>query len=159
MKSYSEFKHAIRLRESSGNYQCVNKFGFLGAYQFGRARLCDLGLTQRIDPHSKGFANSDFQFIPPMSQSKFLASERIQDFCFDRHVYYLKKEVQKICGPEISLSGAIAACHLLGVGGLSDFIFRGINSCDALGTKLSDYLNEFSGYEIPDLTQAVKPVR
>jgi hypothetical protein len=33
----------LRDRESSDNYQAVNKYGYLGAYQFGADLLCDIG--------------------------------------------------------------------------------------------------------------------
>ena len=147
MKPYPDFKKAMRQRESSGNYQCVNKFGFLGAYQFGMARLCDLGITERIDPKSTGTARSLFRFKPPYSLEVFLGSPDLQDKTFDLHVQLLKRLCVKLA-PE-NLSGAIAACHLLGVGGLTHFVRQRIDECDALGTKLSDYYEEFRGYEIP----------
>lgn len=147
MKSYAEFKAAIRARESSGKYECVNKLGYLGAYQFGLARLCDLGVTRRKDPASKGFSNSLFEFIPPMSQALFLGSQGIQDAIFDAHVMRLKEQCEKIA-PE-NLSGAIAACHLLGIGGLLKFVRYKIDEADAFGTKLSMYFEQFKGYRIP----------
>jgi hypothetical protein len=147
MKPYGEFRLAIRTRESSGKYDCVNKLGYLGAYQFGLARLCDLGVTRRKDPGSKGLANGLFEFIEPGGREKFLSTPALQDECFDRHVQLLKKLCERIC-PE-NLSGAIAACHLLGVGGLVDFVRHKIDDCDAFGTKLSEYYELFSGYEIP----------
>ena len=147
MKSYEDFKLAIGKRESSGVYSCVNKLGYLGKYQFGMARLCDLGLTRRKDPLGKGFANGRFEFIRPEGLETFLSSPELQEACFDLHVKLLKDKCLKIA-PE-NLSGAIAACHLLGVGGLTDFIRHKIDDCDEFGTKLSSYYTEFSGYEIP----------
>lgn len=147
MKPYSQFRKDIALRESSGNYACVNKLGYLGAYQFGMARLCDLGLTRRKDPLSKGLSNGLFEFIRPDGLQAFLSSQELQDSCFDLHVKMLRRLCEKIA-PD-NLSGAIAACHLLGVGGLVSFVRQKIDECDAFGTKLSTYYEEFSGYEIP----------
>ena len=44
---FREFAYLIGERESNNNYQAKNSFGFLGAYQFGMARLCDLGQPER----------------------------------------------------------------------------------------------------------------
>lgn len=148
MKSYEEFKASIRQRESANRYDCVNKYGYLGAYQFGLARLCDLGLTRRKDPASKGFANALFEFIQPDGRAAFLSSSELQDACFDLHVKLLRTQCMKL-GQEDNLSGAIAACHLLGVGGLIDFVRHKIDGVDGLGTKLSEYFEEFRGYDIP----------
>jgi hypothetical protein len=93
-------------------------------------------------------ANACFEFINPQGREAFLSSKELQDLCFDQHVKWLKQEVMRL-GEKDNLSGAIAVCHLLGAGGLKDFIFKKIDGADALGTHASDYYREFSGYEIP----------
>lgn len=148
MKPYAAFKAAIRAREGHGDYSVVNKYGFVGAYQFGMARLCDLGLTRRKFEGSKGFRNSLFEFIPPLTQEAFLAVPGLQDAVFDAHVMNLKPRCVNL-GQLSNLSGAIAACHLLGVGGLVEFVRHNIDGVDAFGTKLSEYYDLFKGYEIP----------
>jgi len=144
LRSYSEFKRALRLRESSDDYACENRLGYLGAYQFGMARLCDLGLTRRIAP---GMGNKSFAFVPPYSKAGFLTDAKLQDQCFDLHVFRLKKYIMRYC-PTDNLSGAIAAAHLLGPGGAEAFIARGEDGCDAFGTKCSEYFEKFRGYQI-----------
>lgn len=147
MKTYAEFKDAIGMVESSGNYQCVNKFGYLGKFQFGMARLCDLGVTSRRAP---GSSHSAFEFNFPLSKDIFLSCPRIQDRCFDKHVQMLKKKIPKTIGDRfIDLSGAIAGCHLLSTTGLFSYFVQGIDMEDANGTKFSDYYHRFSGYQIP----------
>lgn len=148
MKKYLEFKAAIRAREAHGDYTIVNKLGYLGAYQFGMARLCDLGLTHRINQRSVGFANGLFEFTAPLTKEIFLATPGLQECVFDSHVMRLKGRCVEL-GQEDNLSGAIAACHLLGVGGLTDFVRHKIDGVDGFGTKLSEYYELFSGYEIP----------
>ena len=39
IKDHNKFLEDIGFRESSGNYQAVNQFGYLGKYQFGRKTL------------------------------------------------------------------------------------------------------------------------
>lgn len=157
MKPYAEFREAVRKRESSNRYDCVNALGYVGAYQFGLARLCDLGLTRRKNPAGKSFANKEFTFTS-ISQEEFLNSPALQDSCFDQHVHRLrflclkkypelKSGVMKH-GLDLDLSGAIMVCHLLGPGGLAD-LMTGHVTRDALGTSATDYAVLFHGYEIP----------
>lgn len=153
MKPYKDFRDAIGLRESSNKYSVVNSLGFLGRYQFGLARLTDFGICKRKQGQ-KGFANHCFEWVPPFSQKSFLSSHTLQDTVFDKHVARLAKLVlQKyklgttINGIVTDLSGCVACCHLLGPGGLENF-FRGKIDKDAFGTKSTDYLTAFSGYDI-----------
>lgn len=158
MKPYEEFCKAMRIRESSDKYDCINSLGFLGAYQFGMARLCDLGLTERIDPTSSSMANSAFRWKKDYSQHQFLTSPTLQDATFLTHVMKLKKQIEKrfsetiktakVAGQLGTISGAVACCHLLGIGGLSTLLVRGIDQADAYGTKASEYYLKFSGYEL-----------
>lgn len=149
MKSYSEFRDAVGLRESSDNYGCVNSLGYLGRYQFGMARLCDLGVTKRIDPESHSLAASAFEWVEGQSKEKFLVNRALQDQCFDRHVQKLKRDVVHIAGAAYpNLSGAIGGCHLLGPGGFMEYL-HGHDGADAFGTRFSDYLALFAGFEIP----------
>lgn len=154
MKPYSEFCAAIRKRESSNNYKAKNSLGYLGAYQFGRARLTDLGICRRIKG-TKGFANKSFEFVPPLSEELWLSDPVAQDQAFDRHVADLKRRIiAKYKTPDFvagdlkfSLSGAIGVCHLLGLGGLEKLL-QGSDGTDAYGTKASDYARLFDGYLI-----------
>lgn len=158
MKSYDEFCEAVRQRESSEDYGCKNAFGFLGAYQMGMARLCDLGFTVRKNPVSSSMSNTDFLFIPPLTEEKFLSATILQDCVFWLHVQNLKKRIafkiplpfpQIFKGTKIDLSGAIAVCHLNGFGSLVNLLNLNIDDTDGLGTRSSEYLYKFSGYEIP----------
>lgn len=146
MKSYDDFKHAIRDRESSNRYDCKNEYGFLGAYQFGKARLCDLGLTERVLP---GFANRCFTWKGDLTEILFLTSTELQDDCFDRHVQLFKRNLVKVLRMEDSLSGAVAACHLVGYQAFLDWYRTGKERKDAYGTTASQYYNLFRDYEIP----------
>ena len=42
-KTFSAFKYAIGYKESTNNYKAVNRFGYLGRYQFGKIALQDIG--------------------------------------------------------------------------------------------------------------------
>jgi hypothetical protein len=155
-KTYEDFRKALGIRESGGNYAAVNSLGYMGKYQFGTARLTDLGLCRRV-PGTRGYSNKSFEFIPPFSKRVFLKNKELQDACFDKHVELLTKLIQrkvsKHLGKQINstlltLSGAVACCHLLGFGGLQDFI-KGVIKEDAYETKSTEYIELFEGYEIP----------
>lgn len=157
-KDYQAFCRAIRERESGNNYTIVNKFGYLGAYQFGMARLCDLGYTERI-PGTTGFANKCFRWKPPYTQEKFLGDSDVQDQIFREHVLDLARTIKKkfrdylignICvsGIVITLSGCVAGAHLGGVGGLRKFLTSGISPEDGFGTPVEYYVEKFANYDL-----------
>lgn len=161
MKTYEEFCEAIRQRESSGKYDCINTCGYLGAYQFGMARLCDLGLTKRKDVNSRNMENKAFLWIEPLTEEEFLYNKELQDKTFDRHVQALKNQVKRLAlvytfevectykNNPITMSGCIAACHLTGPKSLVNLMIDKIDKEDAFGTDTSEYLIKFSGYDIP----------
>ena len=43
-KSFVGFKEALAFKESRGNYSCVNTYGYLGKYQFGKSTLKMIGI-------------------------------------------------------------------------------------------------------------------
>jgi len=150
VKPYRAFCDAIRLRESSDNYSCINSLGYLGGYQFGMARLCDLGLTRRKANSGRGYSNGLFEFIDPNGRGAFLGNRQLQDDTFDRHVQALKRLIlMRLPDSVDNMSGEIATCHLLGFGGLDKFIRHKIDLVDAFGTKASEYYLLFKDYEIP----------
>lgn len=156
---FPEFRDAIKERESNNNYQAKNSLGYLGAYQFGMARLCDLGLTERLEGHS-GYGNDDFKWKEGKSEELFLQSENVQDLIFFRHVTELAGRLNKqfnnyigkeVFGVKITLSGLIAGAHLGGVGAVNDFIQTGKSAKDDYGTSVKSYIEDFQGYNLKKL--------
>jgi len=80
-KNYYAFCLVIKQQESSNNYRIVNSLGYMGAYQFGMARLCDLGYTERI-LGTRGFSNKVFRWKKGYSQEMFLNNPNWQDKIF-----------------------------------------------------------------------------
>lgn len=141
MKPFADFSNDLGARESSGKYDAKNQFGFLGKYQFGLARLTDLGLCRR-KPGTTGFANSAFEWIPPNSEEEFLGSPQLQDEIFKKHVSDLRRQVRRL------ESGLVAGAHLVGMGGVRDLLFEGKVQEDANGTRITSYISKFSNYEL-----------
>ena len=95
---FREFAYLLGQRESNNDYEAKNSFGYLGAYQFGMARLCDLGLTERI---KEGMSNDCFKWKEGMSEEMFLNSPEVQDQLFFRHCTDLAGTINKEFGNEI----------------------------------------------------------
>jgi len=157
-KGFEEFAEALGKRESNNNYKIINVYGFMGRWQFGMARLCDLGYTER-KVGTTNYANSSFQWKKGYSQEYFLNNPDFQDRIFREHCNNLMKQIKlkflsyfgkTINGIKITLSGCVAGAHLGGVGGLTAFIIFEYNDCDAFGTTIGDYIKEFGGYNLTE---------
>ena len=102
VQGYPEFKAAVRMRESGGNYQAVNSLGFLGAYQLGEMALTDLGYYpgDATHPSTTNWTN-DWQTLHWSEKSPspdlpgvankaiFLGNPAVQDRIFDEWFDYL----------------------------------------------------------------------
>lgn len=150
MKGFEEFKNDLGQRESSNNYRCVNSLGFLGRYQFGKPRLWDLGLS--ID----GWRPKNFIEIPnyirQLTRDQFLNDSVLQDKIFRDHVKNLSIRITVRYAAEsarFTLSGLVAGAHLKGLGGVKSFI-EGKDNEDAYGTKISEYIEKFKGYDLTE---------
>lgn len=154
MKDYYSFREAIKQRESSGNYKTINQFGYLGAYQFGKARLLDLGIS--IDGYGKITNPKLYLKAKKMTKEEFLNNKELQDALFFRHVRdllriirdryknYINKQVREVFLTE---SGLVAAVHLVGFGGLAKWL-NGKDVKDGNGVKIEEYLTKFAGYDL-----------
>mgnify|MGYP001440907148 CR=1 FL=1 len=145
MKSYEEFRKDLGQRESGNNYKAVNTIGYLGRYQFGKPRLYDLGYS--ID----GWHPANMEPKTIITKEQFLNDTALQDELFDKHVDDLVKRIKKAINQEIiekyTLSGLVAGAHLKGIGGVKEFI-QGNDNADAYGTKISEYIIKFAGYDL-----------
>lgn len=137
-KSFLGFCYDLGFSESSGNYRAVNRFGYLGKYQFGRSTL-----------HWVGIYNV----------SRFLNSPLLQEKAFEALIsknkwvlrdYIDKYDGQVINGVRISESGLLAAAHLGGAGNVmkfldsdGEFIFR-----DGNHVPITRYMKRFLGYDV-----------
>jgi hypothetical protein len=138
VKNHSTFLTAIGFRESSGNYKAVNRFGYLGKYQFGRKTL-----------NAIGFNN--------VSNREFLASPKLQEqamlILLKKNKHTLRKEIKKysgkvVHGVYITESGLLAAAHLGGAGNVRKFFRKGYNFADGNGTKITSYMKQFANYKL-----------
>ena len=134
----SLFLTSIGRRESSNRYDIVNRWGYMGKYQFGRKTLNALGY--------KNISNKQF-----LSNPKLQEEAMIKLLKHNKHI--LRKEIRKYCGTQkhgvyITESGLLAAAHLAGPGNVKKWLRRGKRFRDGLGTDLTEYLQLFGGYKI-----------
>lgn len=134
----NDFLRAIARKESSNNYTIVNKWGYMGKYQFGRTTLDALGYSHITN---KEFLSTPF--VQEEAMMKLLQSNK----------YILRREIRKysgtaINGVYITESGLLAAAHLAGPGNVKLFLRDNTNVKDGLGTSLVDYLDIFSNYKV-----------
>ena len=163
------FLIALGNRESGGNHKIMNKYGYVGLYQVGEEALKDVGVyyeTKNINYKKndwKGYVKGgnkygitclwDFMNSPKKQKAVQIDFKKL-------HWQYLKnlkltQYVGKtINGTHITASGLLAGAHLVGPGGVRDFLrSNGKNDVkDANGTPVSSYIKKFAGYDIKEIT-------
>ncbi len=137
IKGHDQFLEAIGHRESGNRYTIVNKYGYMGKYQFGKSTLRGLGFKVTQDE----FLNSPY------------IQEKAMQALLEHNYKKLQKQIEKYCGKTINgvyitESGILAAAHLAGQGNVKKFFRRGYVFKDGFGTKMTTYMTQFSGYYI-----------
>lgn len=128
---------AIGFRESGNRYDVTNTFGYMGKYQFGKATLKGLG----YNVSRKEFLNN-----PDLQEEAMLSllnhnKEKLQQYI---DIY----DGKTINGIYITESGILAAAHLGGQGSVKRYFKNGKVFKDGYGTRITSYMNQFSGYDI-----------
>lgn len=139
------FREAIAFKESQGQYDRVNSFGYLGKYQFGLSTL------KRI----KIYDTNAFLNDPALQEKAFITLSSLNKWILKRDI---KRCVgTKINGIEITESGILAAAHLAGAGNVKKYLrSQGAdNFMDAYGTHVQYYMKKFAGYD----TSFIEPVK
>jgi hypothetical protein len=144
-KTYIGFKEALGFKESRGDYSIINRFGYLGKYQFAAATLTLIGVD-----------NPDV----------FIKDSELQEKAFSAHTsrnkWILRRDIKRYVGRymngvKVTESGILAAAHLAGAGNVKKYLRSGgvFRFEDAFGTSIRYYLKRFSGYD----TSFIKPNR
>ena len=147
INDFNGFKESLAFKESGGRYSIINKFGYLGKYQFNLNTL-------------KMYKITDI--------NKFISSPILQEKIFlinvKRNKWILRKDINWfvgtfINGTEVTESGIIAAAHLSGAGNVKKYL-RGngdFNKKDAFGTSISTYMSYFANYDLSFFKAVRKP--
>ena len=131
------FLNAIGHRESTNRYDVVNKWGYMGKYQFGKKTLKNLGYE---------ISKEEFLNSPHIQEKAMLDLLEHNKNILQSYIDYWDGKI--INGVKITESGILAAAHLAGPGNVKKYFQKGKNFKDGNGTKLTSYLTQFSGYDI-----------
>lgn len=155
-KDYEDFLDDLGARESSDRYDVKNRFGYLGRYQMGEIALKDAGFLDS-DGEWTALANS----YGICSESDFLQSPEGQEaairayhakLCHYIRTYGLDAYVgASYCGVEVTESGLLAACHLVGAKSMKAALQNDEMVYDGNQTPASEYMERFAGYDISEV--------
>ncbi len=148
-KDFIGFKEFLGFFESGSAYNKINRFGYLGKYQFGKGTLKIYGVSDL-----NNFINN-----PELQEKVFLMNVK-------RNKWILRREIKKYSNIflgdlYISESGILAAAHLSGPGNVKKFLrnkaSKDFNKKDANGTSISDYIRIFKNYNLGNINQERRP--
>ena len=151
VRDFVGFKNFLGFFESGTNYNKVNRFGYLGKYQFGKETLKMYGVRNL----------SEYRINPELQEKVFLMNVMRNKWILRREISWYTNSY--LNGTYISESGIIAAAHLSGPGNVKKFLRSHCNpdldKRDANGTSISDYLNIFKDYDLENIPAIQKPKR
>ena len=151
VRDFVGFKNFLGFFESGSNYNKVNRFGYLGKYQFGKGTLKMYGVRNL----------SEYRLNPELQEKVFLMNVMRNKWILRREISWYSNRY--LNGTYISESGIIAAAHLSGPGNVKKFLRSHCNpdldKRDANGTSISDYLNIFKDYDLEKIPAIQKPKR
>ncbi len=164
MKTLKEFLDDLGMRESGGNYNAINKFGYIGKYQMGEMALVDAGYYKKASRRYNNDWTGQFTGRDGVcSVEGFLSNHSAQEnaqFAFKKKQWgYLKAlGADKYCGQiingyKITPSGLLAGAHLKGAGSVMQYLKSG-GKCiqkDGFGTSVESYIKRFSDYDVSQI--------
>ena len=148
-KDFIGFKEFLGFFESGSDYNKINRFGYLGKYQFGKGTLKIYGVSDL----------NNFIKSPELQERVFLMNVK-------RNKWILRREIKKYSNIflgdlYISESGILAAAHLSGPGNVKKFLrnkaSKDFNKKDANGTSISDYIRIFKNYDLENINEERRP--
>ena len=148
INDFNGFKELLAFKESTGSYSRLNKFGFMGKYQFNLNTLKMYKIK-----NSNNFINN-----PELQERVFLINVQ-------RNKWILRKDIKWfvgtiINGTEITESGILAAAHLSGPGNVKKYLRSNgkDDKNDAFGTSISKYIKYFKNFDLSMVEAVRKPI-
>lgn len=137
LKGHDAFLSKLGNFESGNDYKKVNRYGYMGKYQFGEQALDQVN----IQVPKQVFLNS-----PELQE---IAMQRLLEFNDDTLEKYISKyEGKKLHGVLVTHSGVLAAAHLGGPTNVKKWFRSGKVFKDGNGTPITKYMKIFSGYSL-----------
>ena len=136
-KDHESFLRKIGHVESGNRYSIVNRWGYMGKYQFGLETLHALDIRTT----KKEFLSSPT--LQEEAMAKLLAENKKS---LRRYIRKYDKKV--VHGVYVTESGILAAAHLGGAGNVRNWFKYGEDFKDGNGTPITSYMKIFSGYSL-----------
>ena len=142
------FREAVGFKESRSRYHIVNKYGYMGKYQFGKSTLKRL----------KIYNVENFLKNPEQQERAFKALCSLNKHILRRDIKW--SVGKKINGVVITESGILAAAHLSGAGNVKKYLRSngGVDFNDAFGTSMQNYMKKFSGFDVSNIEASKNPL-
>ena len=148
--------------ESSGNQRSVNRFGYLGQYQFGADALADQGLVDKgklaaakkaaggawySGGFHKAFLDDPNNWTGLGGKSAFLVDKGLQDRTFLAYTNAniaagMRSGALSANSSPAQIAAYAKAAHLKGSRAADNLFLRHIDSSDAFGTSASSYAGQ-----------------
>lgn len=128
---YKTYLINLAQRESNFDPKIVNKEGYKGLFQFGKAALDDIGMSE--DEYMSDWKKQIDAAIKYTDLNKSRLSSIIK--------YYNNKPYN---GIKLNTYGILAGAHLGGAGGVQNLFLNNKNPQDSNNTSILDYINYFS---------------
>ena len=149
VRDFVGFKNFLGFFESGSDYDKINRFGYVGKYQFGKGTLKMYGVTNLVN----------YKNNPELQEKIFLMNVMRNKWILRREISWYSNRY--LGGVYVSESGIIAAAHLSGPGNVKKYLRShcdaSLNKKDANGTSISDYMRIFRDYDIEDIPFERKP--
>ena len=141
VRDFVGFKNFLGFFESGSDYDKINRFGYIGKYQFGKGTLKMYGVTNLMN----------YKNNPELQEKIFLMNVM-------RNKWILRREISWYSNRYL---GGVYAAHLSGPGNVKKYLRShcdsDFNKKDANGTSISDYMRIFKDYDIEDIPFERKP--
>ena len=149
VRDFVGFKNFLGFFESGSDYDKINRFGYIGKYQFGKGTLKMYGVTNLVN----------YKNNPELQEKIFLMNVMRNKWILRREISWYSNRF--LGGIYVSESGIIAAAHLSGPGNVKKYLRShcdaNLNKKDANGTSISDYIRIFKDYDIKNIPYERKP--
>ena len=165
MKTLQQFLNDLGARESGGNYNAFNRYGYAGKYQMGEAALVDAGYYQKPSRRFNNDWSGNFSGKDGVkSIQDFLNNPKAQEnaqIIFKKKQWGYLKAVGAlnylgliINGILMTPSGLLAGAHLKGAGSVYEYLKSGGKNIgkDAFGTSVESYIKQFANYDVSEIT-------
>jgi len=143
--NYKSFLDKLAFRESSNNWKSINKYGYIGKYQFGPIAFKDVGM--------KPIDTAKFHSNPNIFTE--CAQDSVVNILINHNKKYLRRYIPTysdtvVHGINITESGLIGAAHLVGNGNVKKWLNSNGKEVitDANGVSIEEYLVIFAHYKV-----------